>query len=332
MKRLSRRFGAAAGVLAAALAAGLLVGVGTGRAATSFEVTLSPLIGTSFNEVPQVSYGGKIGYHLVVTNSGDSTTTQVQVVVKSDSATFFDATDPSCAAAKGDAKQMVCTPFGGTMKPGDTFTVDFRFTAPASGSAVNTQGFAVVAAQSVGGKVNGNSGTISWPGNTVTTSLVAGTDTTDTFLRGHESASAGGPQTFGVQLPTILFGDPFGLELGIHNETRAAPICPTCLLTDTQLTIPAASLVTNASNPFYNGTANPYTWSMSASYPPGFQLTGVFHLDDNNVGAFIPSCASLGGAPTAAAPMCWDTLIQSKNPKTVSATGQGLENGNGAFG
>src|SRR3954451_21505754 len=129
MKGLLRHTVVAVAVLAT-LAAGLVVGVGTGRAATSFSVTVSPLIGTSTNEVPKVSYGGQIGYTLTVTNTGDSTTPHVQVVADSDSATFLDASDSSCRAVSGDATQMVCTPFGGTMTPGQIYTVDFRFTAP----------------------------------------------------------------------------------------------------------------------------------------------------------------------------------------------------------
>jgi len=71
----SGRAGVTAAVLAA-IAAVLVGGASTGRAATSFTISLDPLIGTAGVNlaIPQVSYGGKIGYHLVVINSGDSTT------------------------------------------------------------------------------------------------------------------------------------------------------------------------------------------------------------------------------------------------------------------
>ena len=65
------RVGVVVLVVSAAIAAALVGGASTGRAATSFTITLSPLIGTAdVNEIPQVSYGGKIGYHLVVTELG----------------------------------------------------------------------------------------------------------------------------------------------------------------------------------------------------------------------------------------------------------------------
>ena len=47
-------------VVLAVVAAALVGGASSGRAATSFTITLDPLIGTAVvNEIPQVSYGGK---------------------------------------------------------------------------------------------------------------------------------------------------------------------------------------------------------------------------------------------------------------------------------
>ena len=328
-----RRLGGTVLALSVAIAAALVGGASTGRAATAFTINLTPLIGTSVtNEIQQVTYGGQIGYHLHVQNTGDSTTPQVQIRVTSDLATFLDTDNPNCT---GNANQMICTPPGGTLTPGDTFDANVRFTAPGSGTQVSTTAAIVVAAQSVGGKKN--NGTTLQSSDPVLTNLVAGGDKQDTFLRANENAATGQlnsthPQNFGVQLPGSLLGAPFGVGLSIHDQV-GTPICGTCLASFTTLTIPAASLVSTPGNPFYNGTSNPYGWTMSAKYPPGFQLTGVFHVEDGSTTAdAVPNCASIGGAPTAAEPLCWVTLTQNKGTKTVFASGLGIENGNATFG
>jgi hypothetical protein len=220
------------------------------------------------------------------------------------------------------------------MNAGQTYTVDFRFTAPGSGSSVTATPSVSIAAKTQGNP--GNNGTTVATGNPVPVQLNPDGSTNDTYLRHNENASAGGPQNFSTQLPGTLLGNPFGLELGIHNET-GPPICTTCLGVDTSLTIPAASLVGKLGNPFYDATTqtiNPYGWTMSASAPTNFKLTGVWHIDDAQVGGFIPSCASLGGAPTASAPVCYLTLTSKNHAgvQNLSATGLGLENGKSGFG
>src|SRR5262245_53631159 len=123
MIRPSSRFLAVMAVVGVAIVASLVAGVGVGHASTSFDVQLKALIAAgSTDPVPEVSYGGKIGYELTVKNTDTSNTTHVQVVVKVPGATFVpnDATDPSCVAAKGDPSTMVCTPNGGTMNAGST--------------------------------------------------------------------------------------------------------------------------------------------------------------------------------------------------------------------
>src|SRR5262249_31805225 len=167
-----------------------------------------------------------------------------------------------------------------------------------------------IAAQTQGG--TGTQGTLVQAGNDVTVDLNVGGFQNDTYLRNGEGAGASGPQDFSTQLPNALFGTPFGLELGIKNQT-GSPICATCLPVFTELTIPLASAVLNADNPFYNGTdpSRPFTWTMSATTTPSFKLTGVYHIDDNGGGttAAIPACASLpGGGPTASFPVCYLTL------------------------
>jgi hypothetical protein len=330
MTRPSSRFLAASSVVGAVIVASLVGGVGTGHASTSFEVSITPLIANPGGDaIPEVSYGGKIGYEVIVHNADTSNTTHVQVIVDVPSATFFDASDPNCAAAKGNPSEMICIPTGGTINAGATYTVDFRFTAPTSGSSVTATPSVSIAAKTQGNP--GNNGTTVATGAPVTVDLNADPSKDDTFLRHGENASADGPQNFKTQLPPTLLGDPFGLELGIHNQTGT--ICPTCLGAFTELTIPAASLV-GAGTPF--GTTNPYGWTMKASAPPSFKLNGVFHIDDNGNGANtpIPACADIGGAPTVGDPVCYDTLT-SKNKagvQTLTAIGRGLENGKSGFG
>lgn len=340
------RLGGVVGVVSAAVAAALVSGASPGHAATDFTITLSPLIGTTnLNEIPQVSYGGKIGYHLFIENSGDSTTQHATVVVTSNLATFSDSDSPSCAVNPNDSHQMLCTPYGGTFVPGATFDVNFRFTAPTSGPAageqVSTSASISVAAQTVGGKKNGNNGTTIAQSDPVLTNIVENTTKADTYLHGGESAATAKlgpnhPQNFGLTLPASLLGAPFGVALSIH-DTVGTPLCGTCLSSWTALTIPAASFVTTAGNPFYDGatnpfTVNPYSWSMNAQFGSGDKLTQIIHIDDNLVSQLVPSCDSIGGAPTADVPMCYDTFDVFKNTKTASATGRGIENGNITFG
>jgi hypothetical protein len=338
--KMRQRIALTIGVILAVMIGGVVGGTGTGNAATSFNITLAPLIGTSdVNVIPQVSYGGKIGYHLHVDNNGDSTTQHGSIVVTSNLATFSDSDNASCVVNSKDSHQMVCTPFGGTFAPGATFDVNLRFTAPltgpAAGEQVSTQASITVSAQTVGG--NKSNGTTIAQSASVPTTVVENTTKADTYLHGGEGAatsklSAAHPQNFGVTLPETLFGSPFGVALSIHDNV-GTPICATCLPSWTTLTIPVASFATNTGNPFFDGTnVNAYSWSMNAQYPSGFKLTGIVHVDDASVTTFIPNCSSIGGAPTATDPVCYDTLVQIKNTKTISSTGRGIENGNLGYG
>jgi hypothetical protein len=319
--------------------AGLVGAAAPGQAATSFSVNLQPLIGSAGNEIPQVTFGGKIGYHLLVTNTGDSTTQHASIVVTSTNATALDDDNANCAPNPDNAHQLVCTPPGGTLAPDGTFEVRFRFTAPASGTQVSTTASISIAAQSVGGKKN--QGTTLASSDPVLTNLAENATKHDTFLRADEDAATGAltsthKQNFGVQLPTTLLGDPFGVALSIHD--LLGTICVGCLPVHTELAIPAASDVSLLGNPFYNGTTfNPYGWTMTARYDPSFQVDGITHVDDDEVSHDVPACSSLvGGAPTVAVPLCWDTFVPKKNApqgqKEATATGRGLENGKIGFG
>src|SRR4051794_944552 len=104
-----RRFATSAAVISVAIASAVVGGASTSQAATGFEMTLEPQVGTETNTVTVVSRGAKIGYHLVVRNSGDSTTQHATIVVTSDTATFLDADNLLCGAGS-TTKTMVCTP------------------------------------------------------------------------------------------------------------------------------------------------------------------------------------------------------------------------------
>jgi hypothetical protein len=260
----------------------------------------------------------------------------VSIVVASDSATFLDASNPSCVVNPRDAHQAICTPPDETMNPGDTLVSDLRFTAPARGTSVTTTAAVTVSAQTVGGKNHGTSGkaTILVTSSPAETHLVSGDDVTATFLRSNEPASTGRlssdhPQNFGLTLPAGLLGNPFAVAVSIHDQTGAPPDCGDFdgLASYTALSIPLAATLDTDGNPFYDGTnLNAYSWTMSAQYPPGFKLDGVLHD-----GVEVPSCAGIGGAPTAVDPLCVESLTQNSRTKTVTATGLGLENGNLGF-
>jgi len=340
--KLRKRIALSMGLVLAVMVAGVVGGVGTGNAATSFNITLAPLIGTSSNVIPQVSYGGKIGYQLHVDNNGDSNTQHASIVVTSNLATFSDVSDTAnCAVNPKDAHQMVCTPFGGTFAPGASFDADLRFTAPVTGPAageqVSTTASITVSAQTVGG--NKSNGTTLAQSAPVVTNIVENTTKADTYLRKGENAGTGNlgpnhPQKFSVNLPAALLGNPFGVAVSMHDIIGT--LCGGCFGAYTELTIPSASSVSQSGNPFYDGTFNPYSWAMNAQYSSGsnFKLHGVVHIEDNSIVLQqIPSCASLVtptnlmGNPTLAAPLCYDTLDQISNKKLLVATGRGLENG-----
>lgn len=340
--RISRRSAAALLLVIAAIVGALAGGAGTGHAAPGITFTFEPLIGTSGIDIPKVSYGRGIGFHLFVQNNGTNSTPQTSsIVVTSTSATYdtsvatFNGTTIPCGQG-ANSMQMVCALPTGTMRPGDTFEAFFRFIAPTSTDIthVSTTASLTVAAQTVGGQKN--KGTTLSQG-TLRTDLVSDVTIDNAYLRGHETAStvgdltSGHPQNFSLTTPTGLLHNAFGVAVGIqdHLGTPSDP-CVAGVLSCTTLTIPAAKFVPDPFNPFYDGTtSSPYGWTMSAQYPPGFQLHGIVHVDDNGVPQQVVSCASIvGGHPTPTNPLCWNHLTQLTNPKVLRADGEGLENGN----
>src|SRR5262249_59145976 len=155
-KALRRPSGIAV-LLVVAVGAGLVGWASTGRAATGFSFDdFTSLIGSDPNVIPQVTNGAAIAYHVKIRNSGDSNATQVFIRARNtNGATFLDASNPNCGSNPSDAQQMICSVPGDTMRPGDTFETNFRFTAPSTGTTVTMNVDVVIKAQSVGGKQNG---------------------------------------------------------------------------------------------------------------------------------------------------------------------------------
>jgi hypothetical protein len=301
----------------------LVVGSATsGTTKSKLTVALSPLIGTSANGVQTVSYGGKIGFHLDVTNPGPSTVNHVVVTVASDSATFLDASRSECAVDPGDAKKMVCSVK--QIKGGaPTFSVDLRFTAPAGGSAVVTTPSATVDAKSQGNP--GNNGTGTTTGDPVTTTLVSsvGGSLLDTYLRGTENAATAAtlPQHSQFVMPNTLLGGAFGVETSVQ-ERSAAPLCTKCPALETVLGIPASLL---GSSPF--SATNPFTFTVTllpAGVPAHYYATGLYHD-----GVLIPMCSS---SPLSATTHICLTSFSGNKWVGFVATGKADQNGRLGFG
>ncbi len=133
------------------------VGSAGGRtSSTGASVVLQPLIGTTANEVQQVTFGGKIGLHLDVTNTGsvDRQESRHRGCERCGRA-FSDASQPDVLWMPVDARRMVCS-LTQLREAAPTFSVDLRFDAPASGVERRPTPTVVVDAQTQGGSgING---------------------------------------------------------------------------------------------------------------------------------------------------------------------------------
>jgi hypothetical protein len=332
----------------AIIAVAILGRAGIGQAATAFTSTFEQSGGaTSTNTLAQVSYGGDIGYHLIVQNTGTTSTQHASLVVTSDHATYkdsfatFNGAVTTCSANPSDNHQMTCS-VPDTLLPNDRFEATFRFTATSSTSFSNvktTYGLSI-AAQTVGG--NNNKGT-TLDSKTLTTALVADDDIDNSFLRGHETVATTGaqlssdpqnfnPQNFSFTTPNSLL-NTFAVAVGVHDiDTGGITGCATCLPWHTTVTVPLAANAAALTNPFSN--ANPYAWHMTAVYNPPFKVTGVAYRSDAGQTFFpIPTCDPATPL-TPSNPVCIDpgSLVQLSSPKTISATGHGIENGNLGYG
>jgi hypothetical protein len=310
--------------LAAVAAAVLLGSASPGNAAGGMSIVLTPLIGTSANEVPQVTFDGKIGYHLEVTNTGTATVNHLVIVVDSDSATFSDASQAACSRDPADATRMVCSL---RQMPGGAppFSVDLRFNAPSTGSSVVSTPSVTVDAQTQGG--SGNNGTTTTTGASVTSALVssAANSLVKTFAKNKETVatSASLPQHSSFVLPNSFFVAVYGIEMSVQ-ETTGTPLCDKCPSFVTDLQIPASL---GANSPF--SPTNPFSFTitlLAAGRPSGYQPTGLYHD-----GVLVPMCSVSPLGPTTH--MCLNSFDPGKgNDKSVVAKGIADQNGKNGFG
>jgi hypothetical protein len=301
----------------------IAVGAAGGRSTgTGASVVLSPLIGTTSNGVQQVTFGGKIGFHLDVSNTGTSTFNHLVIVVSSDLATFSDASRSECAVDPTNATRMVCNLV--QMKGGaPTFSVDLRFTAPSSGSAVVTTPSLTVDAKTRGN--TGNNGTATTTGDPVTTVLIsaAGGTLFDSYLRGTENAATAAtlPQHSQFVMPASLLGGVYGVETSVQEQT-ATPLCANCPALETVLSIPASLL---ANSPF--SAANPFTFTITllpAGVPANYIAKTLYHD-----GVEIPKCSNAPLGPNRH--ICL-TSFSGNNSNGFVATGRADQNGRLGFG
>ena len=233
---------------------------------TGASVVLSPLIGTTSNDVQQVTFGGKIGFHLDVKNTGTSTFNHLVIVVSSDLATFSDASRSECAKDPQNAKRMVCKLV--QMKGGaPTFSVDLRFDAPTSGSTVVSTPSLTVDAQTNGSP--GNNGTQTTTGTPVTTALVsaAGNSLVKTFAKNKEAVATSAvlPQHSQFTMPNVLLGGHYGVQTSVQ-ETTGTPLCDKCPVYVTILDIPDSLAATNS--PFSPSNSFTFTVELVPSGEP----------------------------------------------------------------
>ena len=303
------------------------VGSAGGRtSSTGTSVVLKPLIGTSSNDVQQVTFGGKIGFRLDVTNTGTSTSNHLVMVVAIDAGSFSDSSKTSnCAADPQDAKRMVCTIQ--QMQGGGTFSVDLRFNAPTSGASVVAHSFVTVDAQTQGG--SGNNGTQTTKGNDVTTALVSSADNSlvKTFARKTETLATAITllQHSKFTMPSTLLGDPYGVETSVQEkktDTTDPRLCDKCPALVTLLDIPASQV---SNSPF--SPSNPFTFTITLlpdGWPSGYVPTGLYH--DR---VLVPMCDVAALSPTTT--MCL-TLYKAKKQNGIVAEGKAYKNGRVGFG
>ena len=312
-------FAAVVAIVACFVAVGSAVG---SQAKSRLTVALSPLIGTSANGVQKVTNGGKIGLHLDVTNPGPSTVNHVVITVAADTATFSDASRSECGVDPTNAKRMVCT-VKQTKAGSPTFSVDLRFNAPSSGSAVVSTPTATVDAKSQGNP--GNNGTGTTTGNPVTTQLVssAGGSLLDTYLRGTENAATAAtlPQHSQFVMPNSLLAGNYGVATSVEEKT-ATPLCAKCPAFETVLGIPASLL---GNTPF--SATNPFTFTVTllpAGVPAHYYPTGLYHD-----GVLIPNCST---SPLSATTHICVTSFTGNKYSGFVATGKADQNGRIGFG
>jgi hypothetical protein len=210
------------------------------------------------------------------------------------------------------------------MKAGSpTFSVDLRFNAPSSGSAVVSTPTASVDAKSQGNP--GNNGTGTTTGDPVTTVLISsdGGKLFDSYLRGTENAATAAtlPQHSRFVMPASLLGGVYGVETSVSEETGGA-LCANCPAFETVLGIPASLL---GSPPF--SATNPFTFTVTllpAGVPAHYSPTGLYHDS-----VLIPMCST---SPLSATTHICVISFSGNKYIGFTATGKADQNGRIGFG
>ena len=218
---------------------------------------------------------------------------------------------------------MVCTVK--QMKAGSpTFSVDLRFNAPSSGSAVVSTPTASVDAKSQGNP--GNNGTGTTTGDPVTTVLISsdGGKLFDSYLRGTENAATAAtlPQHSQFVMPDSLLGGLYGVETSVQEKTGGA-LCTKCPAFGTVLGIPASLL--GPSSPF--SPSNFFTFTVRlvpSGVPAHYYPTGLYHD-----GVLIPMCST---SPLSATTHICVTSFSGNKYIGFTATGKADQNGRIGFG
>jgi len=306
----------------------IAVGSAGGRStATGASVSLSPLIGTQGNPIPEVTFGGKMGFRLDVGNTGTSTFNHLVMVVDSgDGTSFLDSSRPDvCAKDPKDATRMICK-LAQMQGGAPHFLVDLRFTAPASGTSVLTESSLTVDAKTQGSP--GNNGTQTTEGTSVTTALVTsdGNRVVKTFARGKETIATAATlaQHSQFTMPNTL-GSVFGVDTSVEEQQITDPLqllCADCPAWVTILRIPAS---TASGSPFSKD--NPFTFTVTllpAGVPKKYTPTGLYH--DNEL---VPMCSD---SPLSATTHMCLTSFQVSKKNGIVATGQADQNGRLGFG
>src|SRR5436190_16757368 len=310
----NRRFRAslAFGGVAAFAAVALFGAVSAGRAGTTQSLS-AVLTGT-----PSVTRGQNVGYSLTLTNTGTNNLSHAVISDRVAGATFDSASSSLCS---GQGDTMTCSI--GSLVAGASFSVDFAFTTPASGSSVSNVVQVSVDPQTPNSTNNRKSDLFF--SNRVDTPLVAPSqDALQLFAKrgddAHTNLQIGpnNPESTDVKIPAGL--SAFGVGTSINDDQ------PPGLGQTTKCTgCPVANISIPASVPVGSSiftVANPIGWTIkldASVVPSNFKLGSLLH--DGNV---VPDCALT--PLSVASPVCYTTLTQDKKAG-LTAIGVGLTNG-----
>jgi uncharacterized repeat protein (TIGR01451 family) len=307
----------ALGAVAALAAVALFGAVSAGHAGTTQSLSVV-LTGT-----PSVTRGQNVGYSLLLTNTGANNLSNPVITDRVAGATFDSASSPLCS---GQGETMTCSI--GNLAAGASFSLDFAFTTPASGSSVSNVVQMSVDPQTPN-STNNRKTDLFFSNRVDTTLLAVSQDALQLFAKrgddAHTNLQIGStnPESTDVKIPPGL--SAFGVATSINDDQAPGPgqitACTNCPVAN--ISIPASVPVT--SSIFTVGNPIGWTIKLDASVvPSNFKLASLLH--DGNV---VPACALT--PLSVSSPVCWTTLNQDKKAG-LTAIGVGLTNGSYWFG